>query len=196
MFMWASLKVTNWPAAFPNLEELVWRLGNGEDLVVVAEILRRAPSLRSASVPHAAALMAVQKGSLVHAADFPPLLHVRALTLTEVAEGGAALAPILAAAPAVTSLTLRCASVDTLWRALDVAFAPAKGAAGKGVSSRVRRLRLDTDRHGYTAETRRQLAGRVVRLFPRVRVAFCGDITDCITGRDNESSIITIFPLD
>jgi hypothetical protein len=196
MYMWASLKVTNWPAALPNLEALVWNLGNGEDLVVAAEILRRAPSLRSASVPHAAALSAVQKGSLVHAADVPPLLHVRALTLTDVAEGGAALAPIVAAAPAVTSLRLRCASVDTLWRALDAAVALAKGVSGKGMSSRVRRLRLDTDRDGYTTETRRQLADRVVRLFPRVRVASCGDITDCITRRDSESSNVTIFPLD
>jgi hypothetical protein len=194
----ASLQVTDWPPAFPSLEELVWRSGK-EERVLAAEILRRAPSLRSVSVPHAAALSAVQdEGYPARTFDVPPalLLLVRALTLTDVAEGGAALAQILAAAPAVTSLTLRCASDDMLWRALDAAWALAKRAPGEGVSSRVRRLRLDTDRDGYDAETRRELAGRVVRLFPRVRVAFCGSMTDYLTGRACESSTIGIFPLD
>jgi hypothetical protein len=192
------LKVTDWPAAFPRLEELVWRPGNGGDVVAVAELLRRAPSVRSVFVPHAAAFTAVQKGSLVHAFDVPPLLHVRALALTEVAGSGPALAQVLAAAPAATSLTLRCASDDTLWRALDAALALAKRAPVEGVSSRVRRLRLDTDRLACDEETRRQPAGRVVRLFPRMRVASCGDVMDYLVWRrrDYDPSTITIFPLD
>jgi hypothetical protein len=198
MFLWASLKVTDWPVAFPSLEELVWKPGNGGDLVAAAEILSRAPSLRSVSVPHTAALSAVQKRSVVRDDIPPPLPHVRALTLTDVAKGGAALAQILAAAPAVTSLTLRCASDDMLWRALDAAWALAKRAPGEGVSSRVRRLRLDTDRDRYDAETRRELAGRVVRLFPRVRVVSCGDVMDYLLWRrrDYQPSTISIFPLD
>jgi hypothetical protein len=200
---WASLRVTDWPAAFPNLEALVWWFGNTEDNVLPAEILRRAPSLRSASVPHVSALSAVRdinspRCGTVDVSPAPPLLHVRALTLTEVAEDGAALAQIFAAAPAVTSLTLRCASDDTLWRALDGALAIAERALAEGMSSRVRRLRLDTDRRDYDAESRRQLADRVVRLFPRVRVASCGIITDHLIGRarDDESTTINIFPLD
>jgi hypothetical protein len=193
----ASLKVADWPAAFPSLEEFVWR-SDREEGVLAAEILRRAPFLRSASVPRAAALSAVQGGSVVHALGIPPLLHVRALTLTGV-EDGAALVQILAAAPAVTSLTLRCGSDNTLWRALDAALTLVKGASGEGVSGRVRRLRLDTDRKNGDEETRRQLAGCVVRLFPRVRVALSGDVTDDLTGRgrnDEPSSTIYIFSLD
>jgi hypothetical protein len=198
LYFVASWCVTDWPATFPYLEELVWKSGKEEDMGAAVEIISRAPSLRSASVPHVAALAAVQEGSL-GCIDVPPalLLHVRALTLTDVAEDGAALVQILAAAPAVSSLTLRCASDDTLWRALDAALALVEGASGDGVSSRVRRLRLDTDRRGFDDETRRHVADRVVRLFPRLRVALYGNIMGHIMGRvcDNES-LTTIFPLD
>jgi hypothetical protein len=196
-YPWATLRVTDWPAAFPNLEELVWRSGKDE-AVLAAEILRRAPSLRSATVSHDAALSTVQQGSVVHAFGIPPLVHVRALTLTDLPEEGAALAKVLAAAPAVTSLTLRCGSDDTLWRALDAALVRQKAAPAEGISSRVRRLQLDTDRKNGDEETRRQLTGRVVRLFPRVRVPSSGDGTDFLTGRgsNDETSTIHMFPLD
>jgi hypothetical protein len=195
----ASWSVTDWPATFPYLEELVWKSGKEEDVGAAVEILSRAPFLRSASVPHVAALTAVQEGSIV-CVDVPPalLLYVHALTLTEVAEDGAGLAQILAAAPAVTSLTLRCASDDTLWRALDAAFALAKRESGQGVSSRVRQLRFDTDRRGCEDATRRQLADRIVRLFPRVRVASCGSVADYLVGRRRGCvpSAVSIFPFD
>jgi hypothetical protein len=191
---WSSLTVLEWPLALPNLKEFVWKFGNDED-VLGAEILRRAPSLRSVSVPHFATLSAVrEEGSLGRAFDVPPvplLLRVRALTLTDVSEDGAALAQTLAAVPAVTSLTLHCASGNTLWRALDAA---AKGPVEGGLSSRVRRLQLRTDRDGYDVETRRQLADRAVRLFPRVRLALCENIMT--HGCGDESSTMCIFPLD
>jgi hypothetical protein len=146
-------------------------------------------------VPHFATLSAVrEEGSLGRAFDVPPvplLLRVRALTLTDVSEDGAALAQTLAAVPAVTSLTLHCASGNTLWRALDAA---AKGPVEGGLSSRVRRLQLRTDRDGYDVETRRQLADRAVRLFPRVRLALCENIMT--HGCGDESSTMCIFPLD